>query len=353
MDGGAGKLRWAGVLVASLIGGALARAAAPTSNSLLDDLLPDAAHATVVADQGGITIESVEAPAAEAMPTEPSTLAPNPSKPQQTNSQPAPGNASEAGAAGGNEPLGVGDAGKRGTGEGAGEGVDDGAEVGHEAAPATGAEPARERLPLGGLRTGERKGFGDTAKATPMGGFGILRTLGAVAAVIVLIVLSRLLLGRVARVGNTGIRAQLGAGGRAPSGIVQILGRYPVARGHTLVLMKLDRRILLLSQTAAGFTTLTEITDAEEVASILSKSRDEEGESLTARFGTLLRRLERDPAMADTDDIEIAPYLRRPSLDEIDGFEPTLAATEDAPLEEEDPGEALRRRLEGLRGLSA
>ncbi len=130
-----------------------------------------------------------------------------------------------------------------------------------------------------------------------------------------------------------------------------------------LVLMKLDRRVLLLSQTSAGFATLSEITDADDVASILSKSRDEEGESLTARFGAMLRRLERDPEMGRADDVEIAPYLRRPSLDEIEGFEGdrgvgagsdriSLGHSDDT-LETDDAGDALRRRLEGLRGLSA
>ena len=48
------------------------------------------------------------------------------------------------------------------------------------------------------------------------------------------------------------LRATLGAGGRAPAGILEVLGRYPVGRGVTLILLKLDSRILLLSQSAGG-----------------------------------------------------------------------------------------------------
>ncbi len=221
-----------------------------------------------------------------------------------------------------------------------------------EAAPAgtpAGAGLEGARTPGDALPLGERVGSEGGPHAAALEGLGVARTLGAVAVVVALIVLVRVLLVRAARLSGGGIRGQLGAGGRAPSGIVQILGRYPVARGQTLVLMKLDRRVLLLSQTSAGFTTLSEITEADDVASILRQARDEEGESMAARFGALLRRLERDPRMGEADDVEIAPYLQRPSLDEVEGLGATGTAGED----DGDPGAALRRRLEGLRGLSA
>ncbi len=85
----------------------------------------------------------------------------------------------------------------------------------------------------------------------------------------------------------------IGPGGRAPSGLLEVLGRFPVSRGCTLVLLKLDRRVLLVSQTASrqgsGMTTLCEITDPEEVAAILVKARDEEDESQARKFEAMLR----------------------------------------------------------------
>jgi hypothetical protein len=102
-----------------------------------------------------------------------------------------------------------------------------------------------------------------------------------------------------------GLAASLGATGRSPAGLLEILGRYPVGSGSTLVLLKLDRRVLLLSQQrsgrvglrsgAAGFTPLCEVTDPDEVASILAKARDAEGESISARFRTLLTSFEAAP----------------------------------------------------------
>jgi flagellar biogenesis protein FliO len=95
---------------------------------------------------------------------------------------------------------------------------------------------------------------------------------------------------------NGALRSSLGAGGRAPAGILEIIGRYPVGRGATLILLKLDRRVLLLSQTSGGrfggggFSTLAELTDPEEVASILVKARDSDGDSMAERFRSMLSR---------------------------------------------------------------
>src|SRR5690606_3585685 len=96
------------------------------------------------------------------------------------------------------------------------------------------------------------------------------------------------------------LAASMGAGGKSPAGIIEIIGRYPFGRGGSLVLLRLDRRVLLLSQSssssgrgalrsgAASLSTLCEITAPDEVASILAKARDDEGESLAARFQSLL-----------------------------------------------------------------
>lgn len=87
-----------------------------------------------------------------------------------------------------------------------------------------------------------------------------------------------------------GMLGAMGPGGRAPAGVVEILARYPVGRGQSLVLIKIDRRVLVVSHTGGGLSTLCEITDAEDVASLLVKTRDEESASMDARFRGLLDR---------------------------------------------------------------
>lgn len=127
----------------------------------------------------------------------------------------------------------------------------------------------------------------------------VVRTLAALLILGGLLWCVRWFMVRVAAGGVGGLAAQLGAGGRSPAGVMEVLGRYPVSRGHTLVLLKLDRRVLLLGQSPAGFTALSELTDAEDVASILMKTADADGKSMTRRFGELLRGMEKDAGLIE------------------------------------------------------
>ncbi|MEO1130906.1 MAG: flagellar biosynthetic protein FliO [Planctomycetota bacterium] len=172
---------------------------------------------------------------------------------------------------------------------------------------------------------------------------GIVRTVVALGGIIALILGIRWLSVRAAR-GMGGLRGQLGAGGRSPSGLLVVLGRYPVARGQTLVLLKLDRRVLLLCQNSSGFSPLAEVTDPEDVASILTQARDDEGESLSNRFNALLKSVERDPASASTEDLMVEP-----SPPEV--VEPKPMPVEPRWSEAVDGETELRRRIESLRGL--
>ncbi len=64
-------------------------------------------------------------------------------------------------------------------------------------------------------------------------------------------------------------------GGARPSGIVQILGRFPFDRNHQLVLLECGSRILLIDQqrgrNGSGLTTLTEFTDREDIADMRAR----------------------------------------------------------------------------------
>gem|GEM_PF-5102435 len=140
-----------------------------------------------------------------------------------------------------------------------------------------------------------------------------------------------------------GLLSMLGPGGRAPAGVLEVLGRYPVGRGQTLVLLKLDRRVLLVSQTGGGrfggggFTTLCELTDPEDVASILQKTRDEASESMSAKFQQMLHCFERGHEQADPTRI-------------VTRIEPVTPATEAMHTRTgRDAAAALRSRLAALR----
>lgn len=120
------------------------------------------------------------------------------------------------------------------------------------------------------------------------------RSLASVAMVVGLILLLAVVARFVSRRSGS-LAAMLGPGGRAPSGVLEVLARYPVGRGQTLVLLRLDRRILLLSQSGGkggGFTTLAQFDDPAEVASLLRQTRDEASESVSARFRQAMERFQ-------------------------------------------------------------
>ena len=80
------------------------------------------------------------------------------------------------------------------------------------------------------------------------------------------------------------------AGGKRPSGLVEILARYPVARGQQIVLVKVGRRVIVAHQGAQGMQTLSEFSSTEDVADILA--RCEAGVRGTSEFSfdSLLRQ---------------------------------------------------------------
>ena len=219
-----------------------------------------------------------------------------------------------------------------------------------EAEAAALALAAREAQPLGGARGPLVGGGGEAAETRGWwGGSGVVQAIASTGAVIVLIFGARWVIVRTSRspLGAASVRAQLGAGGRAPSGLLFVLGRYPVSRGSSLVLIQLDRRVLLLSQSGAGFQTLSEIGDPEEVASIIAKARDEEGESISAKFSSLLKTFDRRHADSERDE-ELRSVVRPMAPGrggEADAMEAAGAG------DDEDTAEAIRDRLTALKAL--
>lgn len=173
---------------------------------------------------------------------------------------------------------------------------------------------------------------------------GTVQTIASLAGVVALIVVLGVTVRLVSR-RSGGLLSAMGAGGRAPSGILEVLGRYPVGRGSTLILLKLDRRVLLLCQGRAGklggatMTTLSEIIDAEDVASILLKTRDEEGETLARKFQGLLSASDRAAAAA-LDEQPAAPFAAAPQAT------PKLRVTPPHPTQRQPS--AIRSRLQSM-----
>ena len=110
---------------------------------------------------------------------------------------------------------------------------------------------------------------------------GALRTAGALTLVIVLLLATRSVLKRFG--------GPL-TGGR-PSGVLQVLARFPIGRGQHLVLLQLGRRIVLVHQAKTGMTSLSEVSDPDEVAQLLARVEAGSSEKRSAGFQTILGRL--------------------------------------------------------------
>ena len=182
----------------------------------------------------------------------------------------------------------------------------------------------------------------------------------ASALVIALILGAGWIFRRLARL-HGGLGAALGAAGKAPSGVLEVLGRYPVVRGQALVLIKLDRRVLLLSHasprkgSAGGFSTLCEIENPADVAAILMKVNDAEGSALSSQFEQYLRYAD-EPGLANRASVpEEGPTDAAPSAD-LALPRPAnhrSATTADGVPLDPAPTLSLRDRLASLRGRAA
>ena len=122
------------------------------------------------------------------------------------------------------------------------------------------ALPSSESLPLGPPPAGhDEDAAGPSGFSLELGEF--LRVGAALAGVVALLFVLRMLLRRMGGLPDS----------RRPSGVVQIHGRYPVARGQQVVLLQVGRRLLVTHQSGGGMRTLSEITEPDEVAQVLGR----------------------------------------------------------------------------------
>lgn len=171
----------------------------------------------------------------------------------------------------------------------------------------------------------------------PSSAAGVVKTAFSLAVVIAVMVCLAAAMKSVSR-RSGGIASRLGAGGCAPSGLLEILGRYPVNRKQQLVVMRVHSRILLLSQSmpsrsiAGGFTTLAEITDPDEVASIVRVAINDDGHASKTRFEETLNEAyvcEQTSQYESTDLDIVNPSFGIPIADIAGKIEPSRTSNGD------------------------
>jgi flagellar biogenesis protein FliO len=237
-------------------------------------------------------------------------------------------------------------------------------------APASLERERRALIPADAAAAGQPRG-GEAAnsestpiRAVPGGWSDTAAMMGPLALVVGLIVLAAHVLRRAAGSASGSLAAALGPGGQAPPGLLDVLGRYPIARGQMLVLLRVDRRVLLLGHTlpsrgvAGGFSTLAEISDPDEVAALLLKARDARGESAANQFADVIARMERgDLGEREIDQQRRVTVSRAPGRGGADSVhlwreDPTAIP----PFSAGSPADAagsLRGKLAALRGRAS
>jgi flagellar biogenesis protein FliO len=106
---------------------------------------------------------------------------------------------------------------------------------------------------------------------------------GALAVVLGVMFLTRLVLKRAGG-------PFMGAG--RPSGVLEVLARYPVGKGQSLILLKLARRILLVHQSGNQMRTLAEVTEGNEVAGLIARMEAGSRSREASRFRATLQAFE-------------------------------------------------------------
>jgi len=208
-----------------------------------------------------------------------------------------------------------------------------------------------QRSDTGSLPLGQPTESLSAAEGAPepgSGDLGVVQTVGSLGLVVALIVGVAAGAKWLAKK-QGGLAAQLGAGGRAPSGVAEVLARYPLARGQSIVLMRIGQRVLVTFHATGGkngptMTRLSEIVDPEEIADLLVKTREAEAEDAQNRFSEAIAAAESRhvdvPARAPSEfrSVQTSPEGDRVELLSVD------RSSESGP----DAVTRLRERLAGL-----
>lgn len=79
-----------------------------------------------------------------------------------------------------------------------------------------------------------------------------------------------------------------------PSGVLEVLARYPIARNQQIVLLKVARRVVVAHLAGQSMTPISEFDEPDEVAQLLSRLEAGSRGKQAARFKRLLSRFEAD-----------------------------------------------------------
>ncbi len=138
--------------------------------------------------------------------------------------------------------------------------------------------PRNEQQPL---RQSSQQGDHESDN-THTGGW-LLETLTALGIVLLLIYLLRAVMRKMSgHIATTPVH-----------GLVEVLARTSIGPKTHVIFLKINERIVVVSQTPAGLNTLMTMTDPEEIAQILTQISTTRSGSVTSGFKSLMRQIDR------------------------------------------------------------
>lgn len=103
---------------------------------------------------------------------------------------------------------------------------------------------------------------------------------------------------------------------------VQVLSRSMIAPKQHVVLLQVGRRVIVVGDSGTQMNSLCEITDADEIASLMGQLRQDKSDPVSRAFGTFFGRAEKDYS----GDV---PESDSPAAEMPDGpVDPALATTQ-------------------------
>lgn len=79
-----------------------------------------------------------------------------------------------------------------------------------------------------------------------------------------------------------------------PSPVIEVLSRTPVAPKNHVLLLRVGQRVLVVGDSSSGLSTLADVTDPEEVASLLQSVSTHSERSVSKSFNSLVSRFNSD-----------------------------------------------------------
>jgi flagellar biogenesis protein FliO len=137
---------------------------------------------------------------------------------------------------------------------------------------------------------------GGSAAAQSTGGADSPSTTGAGSSLIAVMASLAVVIGLLFVVLWVMRRAIPGGARKLPTDVLEVLGYSPLGNRQQMQLLRLGNKLLLVSVTATGAETLTEVTDADEVEHLSNLSRQPTTTNPAASFRQLFEQFTHKPA---------------------------------------------------------